>query len=125
LKHIETIGYGGKKPEEFYEELKSMNPDIVVDVRENPYSSYLRMYTKHYLEKRLGLKYTWIKELGNRTREIPPKLVDEETGLRKLHELSEKHNRIVLLCAEKRETDCHREYIKRRFLDLYPYQASP
>jgi len=125
LKHIETIGYGGKKPEEFYEELESMNPDIVVDVRENPFSSYLRVYTKQYLEKRLGLKYTWIKELGNKTREIPPKLVDEEAGLRKLNELSEKHNRIVLLCAEKRETNCHRGYIKRRFLDLYPYQASP
>jgi len=115
---IETIGYGGKKPDDFIKELEDLNPGIVVDVRENPYSAFLGVYTFPQLEKRLGSKYTWIKELGNKTRMMPPTLVDEEAGLQKLRELSEKHPRIVLLCAEKKEEDCHRSYVKKRFLEL-------
>ncbi|MCW4014117.1 MAG: DUF488 domain-containing protein [Candidatus Bathyarchaeota archaeon] len=117
---IETIGYGGKKPDDFFNELESLNPDIVVDVRENPYSAYLGVYTHPQLKKRLGSRYTWIKELGNKTRKMPPTLVDEEAGLEKLKTLVEKHQRIVLLCAEKHESDCHRGYVKKQFTQMYP-----
>jgi uncharacterized protein (DUF488 family) len=115
---IETIGYGGKKPDDFFMELESLEPSIIVDVRENPYSAYLGVYTLPQLEKRLGTKYVWIKELGNKTRMMPPALVDEEAGLKKLKELAEKHTRIVLLCAEKKEEECHRSYVKKRFLEF-------
>ncbi len=115
---IETIGYGGKKPDDFFRELDSLNPDIVVDVRENPFNAFLGVYTLPQLEKRLGSKYTWIKELGNKTREMPPTLVDEEIGLGRLKELAMKHERIVLLCAEKLEENCHRSYVKKRFQEL-------
>jgi hypothetical protein len=91
-----------------------MEPDVVVDVRENPYRAYLGVYTKPQLEKRLGSRYTWIRELGNRTRSMPPTLVDEERGLRALRELAETHRVLVLLCAEKDEAACHRGYIKMR-----------
>jgi uncharacterized protein (DUF488 family) len=111
---VKTIGYGGKKPEDFFTELESMEPDVVVDVRENPYRAYLGVYTKPQLEKRLGSRYTWIRELGNRTRSMPPTLVDEERGLRALRELAETHRVLVLLCAEKDEAACHRSYIKMR-----------
>jgi len=40
-------------------------------------------------------------------------LVDEEEGIRKLRVLMEKHERVVLLCAEKDEDKCHRSYIKK------------
>ena len=93
---IETIGYGGKKPEDFFKELDDLTPDIVVDVRENPYSAYLSVYTYPQLKKRLGSKYTWIKELGNKTRMMPPTLVDEESGLDQLRVLAMTHQRIVL-----------------------------
>jgi uncharacterized protein (DUF488 family) len=111
---VKTIGYGGKKPEDFFRELESMEPDVVVDVRENPYNAYLGVYTKPQLERRLGARYTWIRELGNRTRSMPPTLVDEERGLRALRELAETHRVLVLLCAEKDEAACHRSYIKMR-----------
>ena len=116
---IETIGYGGKKPDDFFKELDALNPSIVVDVRENPYNAYLGVYTLPHLTKRLGTKYIWIRELGNKTRTMPPTLVDEEKGLEKLIELATKHPIIVLLCAEKKEEDCHRSYVKKRFLELH------
>jgi len=108
-----TIGYGGKMPDRFFEELESLEPDVVVDVRENPFSAFLNTYTKRELDKRLGERYIWIRELGNKSRELPPTLVDEEEGIRKLRALMEKHERVVLLCAEKDEAKCHRSYIKK------------
>ena len=113
---VVTIGYGGKKPKAFFDELEALNPDIVVDVRENPFRAFLGVYMKSGLEARLGAKYIWIKELGNRTRELPPTLVDEKEGLRKLSALMEKRSRVVLLCAEKDENQCHRSYIKGKIL---------
>jgi uncharacterized protein (DUF488 family) len=107
-----TIGYGGKMPGRFFEELESLKADVVVDVRENPFRAFMNVYTKRELEKCLGDRYIWIRELGNKSRELPPMLVDEEEGLRKLRALMEKHRRIVLLCAEKDENRCHRGYIK-------------
>lgn len=109
-----TIGYGGKKPDDFFREVESMNPDIVVDVRENPFKAYLNCYTKQSLEMQLNQKYVWIRELGNKTRTLPPKLVDEEEGLRKLRLILSTHEKVVLLCAEKNDVDCHRSYIKKK-----------
>jgi uncharacterized protein (DUF488 family) len=108
-----TIGYGGKMPDRFFEELESLKADVVVDVRENPFRAFLNAYTKRELEKCLSDRYIWIRELGNKSRELPPTLVDEEEGLKKLRALMEKHRRVVLLCAEKDESTCHRGYIKR------------
>jgi uncharacterized protein (DUF488 family) len=109
-----TIGYGGKKPQVFFAELEALSPDVVVDVRENPFKAFLGVYTKKGLEARLCTKYFWIRELGNSTRELPPTLVDEEEGLRKLHALMEGRRRVVLFCAEKDENQCHRSYIKTK-----------
>jgi uncharacterized protein (DUF488 family) len=115
---IDTIGYGGKKPDDFFAELEALNPDLVVDVREKPHRAFLGVYTMPQLQKRLGSRYVWIRELGNKTRMMPPTLVDEEAGLKKLQELASRHERIVLLCAEKLEENCHRGYVKKRFLQL-------
>jgi len=118
---IFTIGYGGKKPSEFFTELEEMGPDYVVDVRENPHRAYLGIYTRAHLEKRLE-NYVWIQELGNRTRKMPPGLVDEETGMAKLETLCNNAERIVLLCAEKDEFKCHRSYVKERISDILDNQ---
>ena len=85
------------------------------------YHAYLTPYTKPQLEKKLGHKYLWIPELGNKTRDINHiQLVDEEKGLEKLSELLKIYERIVLLCAEKKDEDCHRSYVKSRFLKRFP-----
>ena len=109
-----TIGYSGKKPGEFFAELEALKPDIIVDVRENPFHAFLGVYTKKGLEGRLGTRYIWIKELGNTSRVLPPTLVDEAKGFEKLRELTQQHKRVVLLCAEKDEVRCHRGYIKAK-----------
>jgi len=107
-------------PDRFFEELESLKADVVVDVRENPFRAFMNVYTKRELEKCLGDRYIWIRELGNKSRELPPMLVDEEEGLRKLRALMEKHRRIVLLCAEKDENRCHRGYIKDKIREGVP-----
>lgn len=109
-----TIGYGGKKPVDFFAELEELKPDVIVDVRENPFHAFLGAYTKKGLEMRLGSRYIWIKELGNTSRVLPPTLVDEALGLEKLRAIMQHHNRVVLLCAEKDEERCHRGYIKAK-----------
>lgn len=67
---ISLIGYGGRKPTDFFDRIEKMNPDLVVDVRADPYHAFLAAYTKPQLEKRLEIKYLWIPELGNKTRDI-------------------------------------------------------
>jgi len=81
---------------------------------ENPFKAYLNCYTKQSLEKRLKHKYVWNSELGNKTRTLPPTLVDEEEGLKKLSLFLSTHEKVVLLCAEKNDVDCHRSYIKKK-----------
>ena len=105
---ISLIGYGGtKKPKDFFARIDQINPNLVVDVRADPYHAYLTPYTKPQLEKKLGHKYLWIPELGNKTRDINNiQLVNEEKGLEKLSDLAKKHEHIVLLCAEKNDLDC-------------------
>lgn len=112
-----TIGYGGKNPSDFFSELEEMSPDFVVDIRENPNRAYLGCYTKAHFEKRLE-HYIWIEELGNRSRTLPPHLINEELGMARLKELCEANNRIVLLCAEKDEKRCHRSYVKERIVEI-------
>lgn len=119
LTRVSLIGYGGCKPTDFFSRLQQMNPDLVVDVREDPNHAYLATYTKSHLEKKLGSKYVWVPELGNRTRDINNiQLVDEEKGLRKLLGFTRRHNHIVLLCAEKNDEDCHRSYVRNRLYQL-------
>jgi len=116
---ISLIGYGGTKPQDFYAKIMRANPDLIVDVRADPYHAYLGVYTKPQLEKKYGSRYVWIPELGNETRDIKNiQLIDEEKGLQKLLELAKKHEHIVLLCAEKRDEECHRSYVKSRLLEL-------
>ena len=114
INRVYTIGYGGKKPKAFFDELSSFNYDIVVDVREDPDHAYLGCYTRKHLEKILKEGYEWIPELGNRTRSLPPTLVNEKIGMEKLHKVISEHKIVVLLCAEKNEENCHRGYIRRR-----------
>lgn len=114
---ISLLGYGGTRPRDFFAKIRQMDPDLIVDVREDPYHACLGVCTKSHLEKEYGKRYTWIPELGNRTRDINNiQLVDEEKGLEKLLELSKRHEHIVLLCAEKKDEECHRSYVRNRLL---------
>ena len=114
-----TIGYGGKKPTEFFEEIEQLQPCLVVDVRRDPHHAFLGVYTKSGLTKRIK-NYISIPELGNKKKTLPPEYVDEEAGFAKLKYFmdlaSRLHKKLVLLCAEKDEDNCHRKWIKNKLL---------
>jgi len=38
---VMTIGYGGKKPDNFFVEHDDLKPDMVVDVRQDPFHAFL------------------------------------------------------------------------------------
>lgn len=117
---IVTIGYGGKRPTDFFKELEDLEPDLIIDVRENPRRAYLGSYTKSYLQKRLGGKYIWLPECGNTTRKLPPTLKSDSFCIRRIAYFATRShiNKIVLLCAEKDETRCHRLYVKQK-VEMY------
>jgi uncharacterized protein (DUF488 family) len=114
---ISTIGYGGIQPEAFFQELNLLNPDMVVDVRENPNRAYLAIYTRNGLKKKLCERYLWIPELGNKSRSLPPTLVNEAQGFEILRELLRNYNHVTLLCSEKDEDKCHRRYIREKITE--------
>lgn len=116
MTEILTIGYGGKKPKDFFRELQALQPCLVVDVRRDPKHAFLGVYTRTGLASRIP-NYEWIPELGNKKKCLPPEYVDEEVGFAKLRLLMSKHPRIVLLCAEKDENRCHRKWIKEKVLE--------
>ena len=116
---ILTIGYGGKRPHDFFSELEKMKADLIIDVRRNPDKAFLGVYTRPHLSRRLG-NYVWIGELGNKLKTLPPELVDEGVGLGKALGMIQawKVKRVVLLCAEKDENRCHRKYVKEKLQKL-------
>ena len=113
MTEVLTIGYGGKKPQDFFKEVEQLQPCLVVDVRRDPDHAFLGVYTRTGLASRLP-RYEWIPELGNKKKVLPPEYVDEVVGFAKLRLLMTAHDRIVLLCAEKDENHCHRKWIKER-----------
>jgi len=117
---ILTIGYGGKHPSDFFKELEELQADLIIDVRQDPYRAFLGVYTCPHLRKRLK-KYIWIRELGNKVRELPPQLVNEKVGLDIAVSMikSRKCKRVVLLCAEKDENRCHRKYVKEKLQNRF------
>ena len=130
--HIYTIGYGNSTPDAFF----ALLPDnaIIVDVRANPYSAWNSLFTYRHLSQRLAAfrdgtrRYVWIPELGNRSRRMPPTLVDEAKGLEHLKRLArdahQKGRAICLLCAEGNPLEpdgvthrCHRAYIAQHLAE--------
>jgi uncharacterized protein (DUF488 family) len=112
---VVTIGYGGKKPQQFFAEIERLQPCLVVDVRYDPHHAFNSAYTLRALASRIP-NYEWLPELGNKSRSLPPEYVNEEEGFKKLRAWMKKYPRIVLLCAERDENRCHRKWIKEKLL---------
>ncbi|MGZ4885700.1 MAG: DUF488 family protein [Halobacteriota archaeon] len=119
-----TIGYGGWAPQDFLDALTARGVIAVVDVRLRPNRAYMGTWVKAKtsekgIERLLaseGLQYTWLPQLGN--------VYIDEKSWRELYEanvaqhgeemeklLLEIPQPFALMCAERKVTDCHREYI--------------
>jgi uncharacterized protein (DUF488 family) len=120
---IYTIGYGGRKIEEFIDLLKANRIEHIADVRSNPYSRF-KDYNREGLEKTLleaGIGYIHLgKELGGlRERPYTEHMESDEfkAGVERLLEMGGQ-KRTAIMCAEKDPASCHRRYISDHLAGL-------
>jgi uncharacterized protein (DUF488 family) len=119
-----TIGYGGRRPEEFIELLVRHGVRSVADVRIRPESASMGAYVKARtadkgIAKLLGdrgIAYHSILELGNLFRDLDDwrpsyGALFERAGDLLVGRLEALPRPFCLLCAEKRVADCHRQVI--------------
>ena len=121
---IFTIGYGGRKQEEFIDLLKMHNIIILVDVRLRPDRASLGIYAKSKdpnkgiqgMLERAGIQYLSFVELGNvfvdQTDWVPAyqKLLDN-AGELLCQRLYQVDKTFCLMCCEKDASNCHRRLI--------------
>jgi len=121
---VYTIGYGGRKPQDFVELLKSNGVKSVVDVRLRPDRSSMGTYAKakepdkgiEGLLKKADFQYVSIVELGNVFLDFDDWQERYSTLLNKAGDLLTERLLIVpapfsLMCAEKHAEGCHRKII--------------
>ena len=121
---LQTIGYGGRTPQDFVAVLKGAGVRLVADVRLRPdkaaMGAYVRAKTPDRGIERLlgeaGIGYVSLLELGNVFLEFSDwadryrKLL-EGSGQLLTERLVELPAPVCLLCAEKLPDDCHRRLI--------------
>ena len=119
-----TIGYGGWAAQDFLDTLTARGVTTIVDVRLQPNRAYMGTWVKAKTPEKgierllasVNVKYAWIPELGNlykdenNWRELYAKHVALH-GDQLIKSLLEISQPFALMCAERRVTDCHREYI--------------
>jgi len=119
-----TIGYGGRKPEDFIALLKLKGIKTIVDVRFRPDHAYKGYYAKAKsrdkgIQKLLAdntIEYISLIKLGN-------PFMENEDWRERYQQLLEKDGDLLieplysilgplcLMCAEKSHTECHRQLI--------------
>jgi len=130
---IVTVGYEGKKIDQFLLILKGNNVTRLIDVRNNPFSMKPG-YSKNQLAKTLetaGVSYLHLPELGiesRRRRNVTKdglatlfqsyerELDSKGSILSKIKELAQKE-KVALMCFEADVAECHRGVIAKRFRD--------
>lgn len=133
---VYTIGYGGRKPEDFLTRLQDHGIETIVDVRLRPERASMGVYAKartadkgiqRLLTKR-QIAYVSLLELGNvflgcdDWRERYQRLL-QRAGDILLERLRAVPPPFCLLCAEQQASACHRQLIAAR-LEQYGYEIA-
>ena len=119
-----TIGYGGRRPQDFLALLQQHGIKTIVDVRLRPDRASLGIYTQakspekgiQGLLLKGGIHYLSLVELGNLFREDAQwrerycRLL-AQAGDVLVERLSDVPGPFCLLCAEQRAAECHRQVI--------------
>jgi uncharacterized protein (DUF488 family) len=116
-----TIGYGGRRPEEFVDLLVGHGVRALVDVRIRPDRASMGAYVRAKspdkgIEKLLGdrgIAYRAILELGNLFRDLDDwhaayRALFERAGDLLVGRMEGLPEPFCLMCAEKRVAECHR-----------------
>jgi uncharacterized protein (DUF488 family) len=123
-----TIGYGGRKPQDFIALLKQNAIKTIVDVRLYPNSGGLGIYKKakdpnkgiQGLLSTANIEYISLIELGNNFmhyenwHELYQKFMDRvgELLIERLMDVLRAHPEpFCLMCCEKQASNCHRKII--------------
>lgn len=122
---IYTIGYGGRRRDDFLGLLVGAGVQVVADVRIEPQHASMGMFVKAKssekgIEKLLGsagIAYEWLEELGNPQRKESGMTTfrglmvrEAESRTTRLREIAESRA-ACMLCAEKDPGRCHRKLI--------------
>jgi uncharacterized protein (DUF488 family) len=119
-----TIGYGGRKPDEFAKLLADSGVKTVIDVRLRPDKASLGSYAMAKdaakgiagLLAKAGVGYVSLPELGNPFLGYDdwqaryPDYLCRAGGLL-FDRIADVPGPVCLLCAEKRVAECHRRHI--------------
>lgn len=113
--HILTAGYAGHSPEDL-QRLVKQHQAQVFDIRFNPRARDPR-WNRRALEHTLGIAYQHMPEFGNSAYKTGGiELVDFDGGVQKIVDCAAPV--VILLCACKNPTDCHRTVIGHRLKEL-------
>jgi uncharacterized protein (DUF488 family) len=110
---IYTLGYSGWKIEDVEAVLGRLDA-ILIDVRMIPRSRWAAAWNSAVLAKRLGERYVWLREFGNRNYKgtfEQIEIADFPTGETRLRELAATGKAIVLLCGCRDVNVCHRKVL--------------
>lgn len=120
-----TVGYGGRKPDDFVKLLADSGVKTVVDVRLRPDRASMGSYAKAKepdrglagLLGRAGIGYVSLPELGNLFLEYDDWMTRYGDFLERAGPLlfdrltADVPGPVCLLCAEKRVAECHRRHL--------------
>jgi len=122
---IYSIGYGGKKIDDFIEELKSFEIHFLLDIRSKPFSKWNPQFNKNELKFKLeenGIKYVFVGDaLGGLPEDrscyddngkvIYDRVKEKDffkEGLERLIIANQKHIILAIMCCESKPEECHR-----------------
>ena len=117
---IYTLGYAGWKIEDVEAVVKRLDA-ILVDVRMVP-RSRSAVWNGSTLHNRLGDRYVWLKQFGNRNYKGTfgqIEIVDFPAGEQRLRELTATGKAVVLLCGCPDVSVCHRKVLAERLAKLW------
>lgn len=107
------VGYNARGTDKLIDQLMSQERVLLIDTRKSPRSNRPE-WMKEALEKKYGSRYRYAgRYLGNRNfaNSGPIEIVDPATGLRGLRMYLSEGYRLILLCACREFSECHRRTI--------------